>query len=314
MATDSETTENNLLIVLNPIAGKGKALGEYPKIEQFLKAHKQNYEIVLTKGPRDAEDIVRKYPLTQNTAVIAAGGDGTCNEVINGLLTRSEKPQVPHLFGILPIGRGNDFSYTAKIPEDLEKALDILIQRKTNPLDVGVVAGGYFPDGRYFVNGVGIGFDTKVGFEAAKMKRVKSGLAYAFGAIKMLIQFPPSPVLEISYDEKKMTLNAIIVSVTNGKRMGGTFFMCPNALLDDGLLDLCITKHSTRIKIAGLIAHYTKGTQEGQEGVFTGRAVEIKLRALEGGMAAHCDGETVCIDGKELAIRCIPGVLRLITA
>jgi YegS/Rv2252/BmrU family lipid kinase len=314
MATGSEITDNKLLVVLNPIAGKGKALGEYPKIEQFLKAHNQDYEIVLTKGPRDAEDIVREYPLTPNTAVIAAGGDGTCNEVINGLLTRSEKPRVPYLFGILPIGRGNDFSYTAQIPEDLETALNILIQRKTNPLDVGVVSGGYFPDGRYFVNGVGIGFDTKVGFEAAKMKRVKSGLAYVFGAIKMLIQFPPSPVLEISYDDKKIMLNAIIVSITNGRRMGGTFFMCPKALLDDGLLDLCITKHSTRMKITGLMMHYIKGTQEGCEGVTTGRAVEIKLKALKGGMPAHCDGETVCTDGKELAIRCVPGALRLITA
>jgi YegS/Rv2252/BmrU family lipid kinase len=304
--------KGKLLVILNPIAGKGTAPGEFPKIEAFLRDRGEDYEIVLTKGPRDAIEIARKYPLDQDTAVVAAGGDGTCNEVANGLLTREEPLPFPPLFGHLPIGRGNDFSYTARISNDLEQALEILIQRKTSPLDAGYVIGGYFPEGRYFVNGLGIGFDTKVGLEAAKMKRVHSALSYALGAIITMIRFDPSPQLEIKYDDKSVTLDAIIVSLMNGQRMGGSFLMGPRASLNDGALDMCAATHRSRLQICKLILGYTKGTQEACGGVTMGRAVNFSLKALKGGMTAHCDGETVCLDGKELAINCRPGVLRLI--
>ncbi|GHV88531.1 diacylglycerol kinase [Spirochaetia bacterium] len=306
--------KGKLLVILNPIAGKGTALKEAPKVEAFLRDRGENYEVVLTKGPGDAIEIARNCPLDRDTAVVAAGGDGTCNEVVNGLLTRKEPPPFPPLFGHLPIGRGNDFSCTAGIPEDLEPALEILIQRKNIPLDAGFVTGGYFPEGRYFVNGVGIGFDTKVGFEAAQMKRVHSALSYALGAIIMMIRLDPSPRLEITYDDKSLTIDALIVSLMNGRRMGGTFFMGPRASLNDGALDMCAATHRTRLQICKLILGYTKGTQEACGGVTVDRAVNYRLKALTGGMAAHCDGETVCLDGKELSIHCRPGVLRLISA
>jgi YegS/Rv2252/BmrU family lipid kinase len=301
-----------MVVILNPIAGKGKALKEYPGIDRFLQSHGQNYEIILTKGPGDAMEIVRNYPLEPDTVVVAAGGDGTCNEVVNGLLTRKEALSAPPLFGLLPIGRGNDFAYTAQVPSDVEAALNILIQGNTVPLDVGMVRGGYFPEGRYFVNGVGIGFDTKVGLEAAKMKRVHSALSYVFGAIITLVRYEPSPTLEVRYDDKVHTLDAILVSVMNGRRMGGTFIMGPRAILNDGALDICLVTHRGRLAIAQIILHYTKGTQEKLSGVTIDRSTEFTLIARKGGMTAHCDGETVCLDGKELTMRCHPGALRLI--
>ena len=272
----------------------------------------RDFEIILTKGPGDALEIARGLPLGEDDATVAAGGDGTCNEVANGLLTRPVPPAAPPIFGVLPVGRGNDFSATPKIPTDLEQALDVLVAGKLRPLDAGMVRGGFFPDGRYFVNGIGIGFDTKVGFEAAKMK-IKSGISYAFGAIITLVRYEPSPVIQIHYDGKEITLPAAIVSIVNGRRMGGIFFMGPNALLDDGLLDICTVHHqSTRFKLLKVLLRYPKGTQSECEGVNLDRGTHFHLKALEGGMAAHCDGETVCYDGKELEISCVPGALRLI--
>jgi YegS/Rv2252/BmrU family lipid kinase len=298
-------------IILNPTAGKGRATKQRPKIERFMQESGRDFEILLTKGPGDALDIVRNLPLDQQDATIAAGGDGTCNEVVNGLLTRSPT-SLPPVFGILPIGRGNDFSYTPGIPEDLEKAMRLIINTEVRPLDVGFIKGGLFPDGRYFLNGVGIGFDTKAGFEAAKMK-IKSGISYALGALITVARYEPSPVIQMCYDESEMTLPAAIVSVVNGKRMGGAFFMGPKAELDDGLLDFCTVRHqSGRIKLLKILFQYTKGMQGECEGVYTGKAAHYKLKAREGGMAAHCDGETVCYDGKELEISCVPGALRLI--
>ncbi|MDR1588179.1 MAG: diacylglycerol kinase family lipid kinase [Treponema sp.] len=304
---------NKQWIILNPVAGKGKALKQFPKIEKFLKTHSRNFEIIFTKRQGDALEIVRNLPIAEGDITVAAGGDGTCNEVVNGLLTRKPAPDNPPILGLLPIGRGNDFSSTPGIPEDPEKALEILLQGKTRPLDVGFVRGGFFPEGRYFVNGVGIGFDTKVGFEAAKMKHIHSGFAYALGAFLTIMRYEDAPELQIRYGDKEETLPAVIVSVMNGRRMGGSFFMGPNALLDDGELDICfIRRPPTRLKLIDVVLHYPKGTQAECEGAYAGRASTFHLKALKGGMAAHCDGETLCYEGRELEISCVPGLLRLI--
>jgi len=302
--------QKKIWIILNPTAGKGKAAKQRPKIDQFLRKNNRDFEILVTSGVGDALNMARDITADENDIIVAAGGDGTCNEVINGLLTRPEgkKP----LFGILPIGRGNDFSSTPKIPQEIEKALQLLLDAKDRPLDAGYVKGGFFPDGRYFINGIGIGFDTKVGFEAAKMK-IKSGFSYIVGAIIMLIRYEPSPVLKIKFDDKEVTLPAVLVSVVNGRRMGGSFYMGPDALLDDGLLDICYVKHQkSRSALLKIMSNYTKGTQGKCEGVTFNRGSHFHLIALEGGMAAHCDGETICYDGKELEITCIPNALRLI--
>ena len=311
--TFNMTQTGKLWIILNPIAGKGKAAKQRPKIERFLRESGRNFEIFITKGPGDALNMVRDLSMGADDVAVAAGGDGTCNEVINGLLTRPSA-SAPPIFGILPIGRGNDFSSTPGIPGDVEKALQVLIAAKVRPLDAGLVKGGFFPEGRFFVNGIGIGFDTKVGFEAAKMK-IKSGISYALGAMITVARYEPSPVIRIRYDENEVTLPAVLVSIVNGRRMGGSFFMGPNAILDDGLLDICYVQHQkSRLKLLNILLHYTKGTQGECEGVQFGKALRFHLEALEGGMAAHCDGETVCYDGKELEISCIPGALRLIGA
>jgi YegS/Rv2252/BmrU family lipid kinase len=302
-----------LWVVLNPVAGKGKAITHLQEIKDYLEKHRQNYEICLTTGPGHALELARNCP--PGDAVIAAGGDGTCNEVVNGLLTRRTPPREPPLFGILPIGRGNDFSYTAGVPPEPEKALDIVLQKKTRPLDVGFVKGGFFPDGRYFVNGLGIGFDTKVGFEAAKMKKIHSSLSYALGALITVIKYEPAPVIQIRYDDKEMTVAAAIVSLMNGRRMGGIFFMGPNALLDDGALDICtIRQPKSRMRLVKIVLKYPKGAQAECAETFMSRATHFHLKALEGGMAAHCDGETVCLAGTELDVSCLPGALRLLGA
>ena len=309
------TTSGKIWIILNPIAGKGKAANLYPQIEKMLQDRGENFEFILTKGPGDAIEITRNLPLKDDDVTVAAGGDGTCNEVVNGLLTRDKPLSRPPILGILPIGRGNDFSFTPGIPVECDKAVDVLIQRKIRPLDVGFVKGGLFPDGRYFINGVGIGFDTKVGFDAAKMKHVHSGFAYALGAIVNIVNYKPSPILQIQYDDKELTIPAAIVSLMNGRRMGGSFLMAPKALLDDGFLDICSVRHPKgRLRLMSIVLRYPKGTQGECEETFEAKAKHIHLKALKGSMPAHCDGETVCYEGTELDITCKTGVLRIIGA
>ena len=305
------TNTNTMLIILNPIAGRGKAAKEQSRIEHFLKAKQQNFEIIRTAGQGDAQKIIDAYHMHDGLLIVAAGGDGTCNEVVNGIL--SLKLPTPPMFGVIPVGRGNDFAFNAGIPENTEEALQTLIKCRTIPLDVGIVKGGFFPEGRYFVNGVGVGFDTKVGFEAAKMK-IKRGFSYVLGALITVIKYEPSPVLQIQYDDRIEVIQSAIVSIMNGRRMGGSFIMGPHALINDGAFDICIVKHQTsRLKLLKIVLKYPSGRQEECEGVTQGRATRFSLTALEGTMASHCDGETVCYDGKEIFINVMPQALRLVT-
>jgi YegS/Rv2252/BmrU family lipid kinase len=306
-------TPGKYVVILNPVAGKGKAAGTRPAIESFLKKHRQEYEIILTERRGHALEIAQNYPLDAGVIMVAAGGDGTANEVANGLLRRDRQEGAPPpVMAVLPVGRGNDFSCNVKVGDKLGKALEILLRRKSLPLDAGMVTGGFFPKGRYFVNGLGIGFDCKVGFEAAKLK-IKSGLSYALGALITLAKYEPSPLLEISYDDNTITVPAVLVSIMNGVRMGGTFLMGPQALVDDGLFDLCVIRRpKTRSRLLKIVMSYPKGRQADFEEAQTGRAKCFHLKALAGVMAAHCDGETVCMEGTELSVECVPAALNLI--
>jgi diacylglycerol kinase family enzyme len=151
-----------------------------------------------------------------------------------------------------------------------------------------------------------------VGFEAAKLK-IKSGLTYAIGALITLIKYEDPPVLEIEYDGKKLTISAAIVSIMNGVRMGGVFMMGPSALIDDGVFDICMVRDPrSRARLLKIILSYTKGGQEAFGETLMDRGRDFHLKAVSGGMAAHCDGETVCTQGTELTVKCIPSALRLI--
>jgi diacylglycerol kinase family enzyme len=217
----------------------------------------------------------------------------------------------PPVLGILAIGRGNDFAFGAGIPSDLSGCVDLLADAEPKPLDIGRVVGGDYPAGRYFGNGIGIGFDTIVGLEAARMKRIHGFMAYVLGALKTLAVYPEAPAVRLSFNETVIERKSHQISIMNGKRMGGTFFMAPWAIDDDGLLDLCMADRMTRRQMIGLMIRYTKGTQEDHPLVTTARAPRYEIEATEGGLVVHADGETICINGSSISVECIPHALRI---
>ncbi|NQT59476.1 MAG: diacylglycerol kinase family lipid kinase [Bacteroidetes bacterium] len=307
----------NFIIILNPAAGKGHAEKSIPTIKTFMESHALNYRLIITEKPGHAITLAAESLSEPNAAIIAAGGDGTCNEVINGLMAyrdtngKSVKTPIP-TFGVLPIGRGNDFAYGAGLPDTLEENLALLTEPHTSPIDIGLVKGGDYPDGRFFGNGIGVGFDTKVGLEAEKMKHIHGAAGYALGAIKTLIIYPKAPVLEITYNNKTITEEPALVSIMNGKRMGGAFYMAPEGINHDGLLNLCMTKQGSRRKLLKAMLHYTKGTQATLDDTKTDTAESYHLLAVEGELAVHADGEIICIAGKELAVSCFRHALLFI--
>lgn len=299
-------------IILNPVAGKGYAPKHIPVINKFLEENHCDYEIHLTHYPGHAITLAHDFAVKDNTAVIAAGGDGTCNEVINGLMQAKSNLTPKPLMGVLPIGRGNDFAFGAHIPDRLISSLLVLISGHSQPLDVGVVYGGDYPEGRYFGNGIGVGFDTLVGLEAARMKHIHGAAAYALGALKTLIKYPLAPEIELKFDDTKMQITPALVSIMNGNRMGGTFLMSPEANNNDGILNLCLTKQGSRRELLKTMLHYTKGTQQSLKNTTTLQSPSFSLQAQSGHLAVHADGETICEAGSAIEVKCIPSAINII--
>lgn len=289
-------------VIINPAAGKGAAEKQVPVIEAFFSDHGISYELHLTEYPGHAAEIAESHACS---AAAAAGGDGTCNEVINGLMKRSTRGAL----GVLPIGSGNDFSFGIGLPKDLHSCLEVIRQGNIQSIDIGLIKGGDYPDGRYFGNGIGIGFDTLVGLEAAKFKRVRGAAGYALGALKTLWIYPEAPTLDVHYDDQHRRLTPAQVSIMNGKRMGGAFLMAPQSSSSDGLLDYCMTLQGKRGRLLKGIIHYLQGTQHTLHDTFTGAASSYRIRAVKGFMAVHADGELICSAGDELEITCLPSQL-----
>ncbi len=302
------------LIIVNPISGRGYAESVIPQIEELLSTHGLDFEIKRTERPWHAAELAEEAGRNGVDVVVSASGDGTANEVLNGLMRARTAGFDKTALGLLPIGTGNDFAYGMGIREELEKNCETLATNQRKLIDVGLVRGGDYPEGRYFGNGVGIGFDAAVGFEAEKVRFTRGLLAYLIAAMRTVFLYYKAPTVEITYNNETFTQPSLMVSIMNGQRMGGGFYMAPNGSPTDGELDLCIASEAPKLRIFQLINFFLSGTQAGQPEIKTGRTKKISIKAIKGTLPAHCDGETLCYEGEQLDIEIIPQALEFITS
>jgi len=293
-------------VIVNPTAGRGASEQAIPRIEHMLNTYGLDFDLVRTEHPWHAADLAQQASNAGYDVVVAVGGDGTANEVLNGLMQAKQTGGDTCAMGILCVGRGNDFAYGMGVPIDLEMGCRALAQAHRRSIDVGRVIGGLYPQGRYFGNGVGIGFDAVVGFEAVKMTRLHGFPSYLVAVLKTVFLYYKAPLAKIEYDGQTITQPSLMVSIMNGQRMGGGFYMAPEGKPDDGLFDLCIAREVSRARIFGLVPHFLRGTQASQEPIRTVRATRVVVTAVEGVLPAHTDGETLCTEGHRLEIELLP--------
>lgn len=298
-------------LIVNPTSGRGAGGRSIPLIEQEFRRHALAYELTLTERPLHAIELTRQAAEQGFEAVVIAAGDGTANEVLNGLMLAKEAGLVPPALAVITVGRGNDFAYGAGAPHGIESGVLALAEGKRHTIDVGRAVGGLFPQGRYFGNGVGIGFDAVVGFVAAKMKHLSGFPSYIVAALKTIFLYYHAPLVRVDYDGQNMQLAALMVSVMNGRRMGGGFMMAPNGSPEDGSFDLCIAEQVSRARIFAIIPKFMKGTQASDPAIRTAQARRVVVTALQGTLPAHADGETLCTEGDRLEIELLPRQLEV---
>ncbi len=303
---------NRYKVIVNPISGRGAGERLLPRVEQLLRDCGLNYDLIQTEYRGHAIELTQEAIKSDYNIVVAMGGDGTANEVLNGIMQAKLLGIKGVALGILSVGSGNDFAFSMGVPHDLAAGCQVLAANHRRWIDVGRATGGDYPQGRYFGNGVGIGFDAVVGFEALKLKHVRGFLAYIVAALKTIFLYNQAPLVRIEFADQTLLQHSLMISIMNGRRLGGGFMVAPNGIPDDGLFDLCIADQVSRLRIFGLVPKFMKGTHISHEAIHTDRIRRIVATAVEGTLPAHADGETLCTTGEQLTIELLPRQIEIL--
>jgi len=292
------------LLIVNPIAGRGAGERVIPRIVRLLREHGLSFDLVRTERPWHAAELARQAVVSGYRTVVAVGGDGTSNEVLNGLMAAREAGEGEAAMGVLCVGTGNDFAYGMGIPLDLEEGCAALARGRTRRVDVGHARGF-----RYFGNGIGIGFDAAVNVVASRLQRLRGFLVYLIAVLRTLLFYYRAPLTRIELDDQTLEQPALMISVMNGRRMGGGFLMTPFSRPDDGLFDLCIGQKMSQLEMLSFVPRFMKGTQVGDPRVIMTRSRRVRVKVEEGTQVVHADGETLALDVRELDLGVVPQAL-----
>lgn len=302
-------------IIINPTSGRGLGAKTFPKILSHFNNAGIDFEIVFTEFAGHAIFLAEQAALENVDQIVCVGGDGTIHEVINGMMRARQKGCIKTSLAVVAAGTGNDFAASLGVPTLLEEALHICLKNKLKKIDVGYLENNACPDGRYFGNGIGIGFPAVVAEAIKKISCLRGLPAYLVSVLKIILFDTSSSGVEISVDgEKSFSKNAFMISVMNGKRMGGGFKIAPNSLLNDGMFDLCITDNASRAQLFKMLPHFLKGTQNTLAEVKIQRMKRIVVRALDRLFPVHADGEVMGTQNSYLHLELMPQALKVVGA
>ncbi len=236
-----------IYFVINPrVKERGKVLGV---IARKMHEAGEEFEFMMGESKEETQRIVSKLTSGEGeTTVVAVGGDGTVNDVLSGMVAPERV-----IFGIVPVGTGNDFCAAAKIPEDPEKAMDIILGSRPKATDYIECANGMRS-----MNIAGVGIDVDILMRCYRMKRGGAKGKYFRGLLASLLKYRGQSV-EVCADGKIYTMNALIVGLCNGTRFGGGIRFCPPAVIDDGKLDLMLVEIPKRRKIPFALLRLMRG-------------------------------------------------------
>ncbi|MDI6870152.1 MAG: diacylglycerol kinase family lipid kinase [Bacillota bacterium] len=269
-------------IVVNPVAGRGRGARLWPEVAAELERLGVTFEAHFTAGPGDATAAARRAAGEGFEAVVAAGGDGTLTEVVNGLAGTG----LP--LGVLPMGSGNDFARTAGIDLNPVAAARLLARPFPHPIDLGRA------DGRLFINVASAGMDAEIARVMNEDLRCLRGApAYVVATFATLLRFRPAAIV-LELDGVAHELRAVLVAVGNGRFYGGGMMITPQAELDDGLFDVCVLGPLGRIEFGRAFPSVYRGAHLSHPKITSYRARRVVLRAAgDESFLAQADGEII---------------------
>jgi YegS/Rv2252/BmrU family lipid kinase len=257
-------------IILNPYAGRWKAQRALPDVERACAEVGLDYDLVTTEGPGHGIELAREAAAAGYDAIVAAGGDGSISEVVNGMLAASEGAAVPVPLGILPLGSADDLADMLALPKDLVQACRIIARGHRRRLDLGRV------NGRYFDNNSAVGLEPMVTVAQERMLRVRGTPRYVLAALYAIASHSPWR-MRIVWDGGEFEGDVALVSVGNTRRTGGVFYMTPHAEPDDGLLDFAFAEGMPRRRLLRLLPTAFDGSHVHHPAVHYGRTRRLTI-------------------------------------
>jgi diacylglycerol kinase (ATP) len=295
-------------VILNPYANRWKAQARWPETEAALKAAGVDFEMVISERPGHIIELAEQAVRQGFSPVIAAGGDGTIGELVNGLAraAKSDRDLLGPL-GILPLGTANDMAYALNIPSDLQAAAQIIKTGNSKRMDVGKV------NDLYFANNSAAGLEPYVTTKQVRITWISGIFRYLVAAIWAIME-RPTWAADIKWDDGEYHGPISLVTVGNGSRSGGVFFMIPHADPFDGKLTFVYGYRSTRRAMLSTLPRAMKpadGSYVEMDGIFEQTATWIKIH-LENPSPAHTDGELFTDAIQDLEYSIFPGRLQIL--
>lgn len=301
----------NYLIIVNPAAGRGFARKSLQHLKDAADKSQKDYRLFLTESPGHATILVKENQV-QDDIIISVGGDGTLNEVINGI-DFDKNPT----FGILPVGSGNDFSTNINFKKNYLDNLSILFNtdHKIIVADVGYfsVKSDTVEHTGYFLNGIGLGFDAYVAFINQNEKMFSGISSYIYAVLKSL-RFFNSFEADIKLNGQFVKMpKMFLYAIGNGHSSGGGFYLTPGALIDDEMFNTCLVHDISKPKILRKLPYALINKMEKVKEANLDKTKSVEI-VVKNSNFIHTDGEAFETGtNAKIHIELLPGKLKVIS-
>jgi len=290
------TELRDIVLIVNPCAGGGRSLGLLPGVEARLRAAGMRVRSEHTRDLAHGGDLARAATSAGHLPVTLSG-DGLLGAVAGAL---RERPGA--VLGVLPGGRGNDFARVSGIGLDIDAACDVLVHGTPTPVDVGEA------DGRTFIGIASVGFDSVANAIANAAPARLGRLVYLYGALRALGAWRPA-AFTVEVDGEPIAFSGWSVAAANSGAYGGGMFLAPDARMDDGLLDVVLSSHTSKATFVRVLPKVFRGTHIHEPTIRVLRGAEIRVSA-DRPFTMYADGDPV--GELPLTVRCIPGALKIL--
>ena len=289
-------------VILNPSSGRERGPDSAELLTARLGVRYDVVDISVTTGDGDAERAAVVALHDGCDALFVAGGDGTLNEAMNGLASAGGIDALG--IGIIPFGTGNDFAAALGIPPEADAALDILLAGREVRVDLGEV------NGRVFVNTSGGGFIAEASTAVTpQLKTVAGRLAYLIGGAQALMEFEPVEAAVQLGGGERIDRALYVFAVCNSRLIGGGRLIAPDAVLDDGLLDVCLIEAMSAMDLIGLARKVADGEHVADPRVIYRQAASVRIE-LARPVKVNTDGEV--FEGQRCEYRVRPRAARFL--
>jgi YegS/Rv2252/BmrU family lipid kinase len=284
-----------LVLLVNPASAGGRSLKLLPRIEAALDERHVAFRVLKTRDLEHGVDAALRAIEAAELPVVVSG-DGLIG-AIGGAMAGAETP-----LGIIPGGRGNDLARVLGIPDEPERAVEVVVAGHSRLIDVGEA------NGERFLGIVSVGFDSEANRVANESRLFRGSLVYAYAAIRTLVGWRPAR-FTVRVDEERIRFTGYSVSVANNRAFGGGMFVAPDAELDDGLFDVVMVGEGGKLRFAGNLPKVFKGTHVELDEVRVFRAPHLELSASRP-IPVYADGEH--LTDLPAALRVLPRALSVI--